>query len=168
MSNVTKRLEELLNLKDEQLEQKDEEICRQSETIRQLEYQLEFGVDWMRHRYTKLKDETLPVPRIELMLVVNQDYCQEYRLSLVLSNVGSDVSYVPLGYSKRSGTTLEDLASLPNQENIDVRLLHQMPSLITDGSRQMSALKIPMYVVLSEKHIYQVIDGRPLMLQAVK
>lgn len=159
MTDSVERLQELLDIKDEQLYQRDD-------TIRKLKYQLEFGADWMLHQYKQKEDEVLPVPRLHLQQTQNAPQHEEFRLSLVMGGFGSQVTYVPLSYSKRSGN-MGLLDRISAKGELTDQEVSAMPNLVIDGAIQMEAMQLPFYVQLDEKRIYKVSSGRPLKMRAI-
>jgi len=76
-ASTVQRLQELLEVKDDQLQQQRGEVDA-------LERQLRFGVEWMLHSYVKHERETLASPRIEMHVTENTACYQEVQVTLVL------------------------------------------------------------------------------------
>lgn len=156
---AVERLEELLNLKDAELEKRDEKIDA-------LERKLRFGVDWMLHEQNDAKDETLPAPRIQMTMTHGEDRYQEYAVDIVLPNRDTTVSYVPTHYSKSTGgrMTVQDY---PTEGELSDNLVNALPGILNDACFLMEKTGLPAYVKLDPEHVYKVTSLRPLKLEAV-
>ena len=158
-ASTVQRLQELLEVKDDQLQQQRDEVDA-------LERQLRFGVDWMLHSYVKLERETVPSPRIEMHVTENTACYQEVQVTLVLPQRDSTLTRVPLSYSKRSGAPL-DLESYPTAGELSNEKVGGLPSLVHDACFFMDKTGIPAYIVLGAGRTYRVASLRPLKLAAV-
>lgn len=156
---TVQRLEELLELKDEQLQAQRDELAT-------LERQLRFGVDWMLHSYVKGQGDALASPRIEMAITENTACYQEVQVTLVLPQRDSTLTRVPLSYSKRSGRSL-DAESLPSVGELSDEQIGELPGLVNDACFFMDKTGIPAYIVLGAGRVYQVTSLRPLKLAAV-
>ena len=156
---TVQRLEELLELKDEQLQAQRDELAT-------LERQLRFGVDWMLHSYVKGPGDALASPRIEMAITENTACYQEVQVALVLPQRDSTLTRVPLSYSKRSGRPL-DAESLPSVGELSDEQIGALPSLVNDACFFMDKTGIPAFIVLGAGRVYQVTSLRPLKLAAV-
>lgn len=159
MSNTETRLQELLDIKDEQLSQLSEENSI-------LRRQLDFGVDWMLHQRLSPSDDGLPVPRLEFRLVDNTDYHMESVILLVYRSSPGEVSGVPLGYSKTSGGGIR-LEHFPREGKVSQALRGSLPRLAHDMYLLIDQLGLPAVVTLDEKHRYQVKQLNPVELVAL-
>lgn len=156
MATALERLEELLDLKDEALD-------AANQRINELEAQMRFGADWMLHGRESPDESDLPVPRLELTLLENEDYHSEQQVVLVIAERHGKVARVPLAYSKTTGggVPLEHCAT-KGELNI-----HLLPGLINDGCFYSDKTGLPLYVVLDEEHRYKVEALRPLRVIAL-
>lgn len=158
MGNSTvSRLQELLDVKDGELQALEEE----NDALRR---QLDFGIDWMRHQYRA--PDTLPVPRIEMHITEDTDCYQEAQVTLVLpQRRDPELSRVPLAYSKRSGRPLEQEA-YPLTGEVADRLVTALPTLVNEACFLMEKTGIQAFVVLDAERTYRITSLRPLRLTA--
>lgn len=157
--STVQRLQELLEVKDEQLQARRDELAT-------LERQLRFGVDWMLHSYVKGERDALPSPRIEMDITENAAYYQEVQVTLVLPQRDSTLTRVPLSYSKRSGSPL-DPESFPSEGELSDKQIGGLPNLVHDACFFMDKTGIPAYIVLGAGRRYRVTSLQPLKLAAV-
>ncbi|KWT98318.1 MULTISPECIES: hypothetical protein [unclassified Variovorax] len=153
------RLEELLDLKDVELEEAEERI-------RTLEREIDFGVDWMRHEPLPRDESGLPLPRIELRVIPNTHYCFEAEVTLALAQRDGSVRFVPLSYSKVSGRAL-DLEQFPTSGVLPDRQISDLPGLVNDACFHMDKTGIGAFVVLDDRRRYRITSLRPLAMKAV-
>lgn len=156
---TVERLEELLNHKDAELEKRDEKIDA-------LERRLRYGVDWMLHEQGEGKNETLPVPRVQMTMTHGEDRYQEYAVDMVLPNRDGSVTYVPVHYSKTSGGRM-NVAGFPTQGELPDNYVNALPGALNDACFLMDKTGLPAYVKLDPEHVYKVTSLRPLKLEAV-
>jgi hypothetical protein len=156
---TVQRLQELLEVKDEQLQAQRDELAT-------LERQLRFGVDWMLHSLVKAERDALPSPRIEMAITQNTSRYQEVQVSLVLPQLDSTVVRVPLSYSKRSGSAL-DPQSFPSVGELSSEQIGALPGLVNHACFFMDKTGIPAYIVLGAGRVYEVTSLRPLKLSAI-
>lgn len=156
---TVQRLQELLEIKDEQLQAGREELAT-------LERQLRFGVDWMLHLNVTGVPDVLPSPRIEMDVTANIACYQEVQVALVLPHRDSTLTRVPLSYSKRSGSPL-DPERFPTEGELTIEQTGELPSLVHDACYFMEKTGIPAYIVLGAGRRYRVTALRPLTLAAV-
>ena len=162
MATEEQTVERLLEL----LDLKDEELAQRNETIDNLERQVRFGVDWMLHQRIRGEEDTLPTPRVELHVAVNEDYRQENQVTLVLAERDSSRTRVPLSYSKSSGRQF-DVESFPTEGELGHEHIRDLPGLVNEACFYSDKTGIPAYVVLSPERRYKVTSLRPLRLVAV-
>lgn len=102
--DAIKRLEQMLDAKDERIS----ELERKLEAAEQ---QINYGVGWARHKEFTQADcpnPTLPVPRLELRWS-RQDGETVCIYSLVYRHLLGDIVFVPLGRTKTSGALQDQL-----------------------------------------------------------
>jgi len=157
--STVQRLQQLLEVKDEQLQAQRDELAS-------LERQLRFGVDWMLHSYVKGERDALPAPRIEMDITENTACYQEVQVTLVLPQRDSTLTRVPLSYSKRSGRAL-DPESFPTEGELSSDQIGRLPGLVHDTYFFMDKIGIPAYIALGAGRRYRVTSLRPLTLAAV-
>lgn len=158
-TSAVERLEELLELKDQQLQVSQERIS-------ELERDLEYSVDWMLHERIKAAEDKLPTPRIELRIVTNTDYYVESQANLVIKERGGLHSRIPLGFSKRSGSGLA-VDAFPAEGELSNALINDLPSLLNDACFYSEQTGIPAYVLVDKERHYHITSLRPLKMQAV-
>jgi len=164
--DTVQRLEELLQLKDAELEKRDAEIEQRDEKIDRLERQLRFEVDWMLHERGNGENETLPVPRVQMMLTHEEERYQEYAVDMVLPNRDGSVTYVPVHYSKTSGGRM-DVKDFPTVGELPDNFANALPGILNDACYLMEKTGLTAYVKLDPEHVYKVTSLRPLKLEAV-
>lgn len=158
------RLQELLDIKDAELEESQGRIS-------ELEGQLRFGTDWM---FQRREDEDahprLPVPRIQMTVHAAEDhYYQETEVAMVIRHRDSTVTTVPVSYSKRSGGVL-DVKPFPLKGEVRDELIGRLPnSILSDACHLSEQTGIPAFVILDEERLYRITAMRPhLKMEAVK
>lgn len=152
---TAERLLELLEIRDAELEQ----ARNSAEDLRR---QIKWGIDWMYQERGAGLGGDLPVPRLELTLLGNDGYGQEYEVVLVVAHRDSQVSRVPLAHSKNSGATL-DLEALPTTGELPVDQHHVLPGLFSDLLCFQKKMPLPAYIVYTEQLRYAVtpqLDGK--------
>ncbi len=152
MSTVDDRLLELLA-------QKDAQLASAHERIDSLERQIDAGLDWMRQERLN-KDEaqadSLPVPRVQLELLSDDHWCQEWTVLLVSARPWGGQLRVPLEMSKRSGGEFPREA-FPLEGVAPPHLGQHLPNIAVDAKLYAQSMGgLPLAVVLDDERQYLV------------
>ncbi len=128
---VLERMQELMDIKDrEVIELRDEIAKRDRERV-------DRDWVWARHRVEDMSG--LPLPRIELRLVSETSYRQDWELLLVNSEYGDEEYVVPLNASSTSGGSLARRSIQENLLETGVMTVDQfdfLPSIFTEFNRR--------------------------------
>ncbi len=152
MTTVDERLLELLAHKDAQL-------ATAHERIDSLERQIDSGLDWMRQERldkAEAQADPLPVPRVQLELLSDDNWCQEWTVLLVSARPWGGQLRVPLEMSKRSGGEFPREA-FPVEGVVPQHLGQHLPNIAVDARLYAESMGgLPLAVVLDEERQYVV------------
>ena len=158
------RLQELLDIKDEQMGELEGRVS-------ELEGQLRFGTDWMfQRRADDNEHPRLPVPRIQMTVFVPENaHYQESEVAMVIRHRDSNITTVPVSYSKSSGRVL-DAKRFPLKGALPDDFIGLLPNgILSDACHLSEQTGIPAFVVLDEDRQYRITNMRPhLKMEAVK
>lgn len=160
-SPTEKRLLELLDIKDA-------ELSDVASRLENLNREISFGLDWMRHTTDFDAEPAWTVPRLQMEVDVHSDYYMESVVMLILEQRGGTIRGIPLAYSKSSGSSAARFeAEFPVDGTLPDPLVSALPQLINDGCFFSEKMRLPLYVSIFEK-LYRVTQLRPkLQLEAV-
>jgi len=149
---MSKRLQELLDKKDEEIEELERKLAKYQE---EEEYEAEEAAwSWTVHTILEKDDAVLPVPRLELRWesLDEQGYNRICQYSLVYEHLLGDIIKIPMGRTRVGGsrdTVIDD--GMHNGEQ------RRQPSIdtpfrdgghITNDSRK---LKLPAFIIAEGK-----------------
>lgn len=128
------RLEELLDVKDAEIERLEEELRR---------YELQKEWRWTLHTILDADTHDLPLPRLEMRCFKDDDtswYSQRWVYSLVYKNMVGEIVFVPLGESRGTGypsTRVPDEKLIPARNGANMR-------------HDAKVFNLPAYVIVEE------------------
>jgi hypothetical protein len=150
MPSETERLQELLDKKDEELEALQEKVdTHDNEETRE---RLREEWKWTHHTFLKQDDVVLPVPRLEMRWVTQDDrgynrICWYY---LVYKHLLDDIVKVPLGSTRVNGGSSEPFYDGKHAANPEPKI--DVPfrdgAHIANEARQ---LRLPAFVIWEDK-----------------
>ena len=146
MSKVlTARLQELLDIREAEMRDLQHQLDRYREVAEEVDWR------WARHRRQPVGG--LPVPRLQLSMLRDEGYAQEWDLCLVVRTWGSDENMIPITASRRSGGSLLRVGSdFPLTSKASILEFDFLPGIFTDLVRTAKSMPGIMPVVVIGEH----------------
>jgi hypothetical protein len=128
-------MQELMDIRDQELEGLRNEIARRDKLIDDRDW------SWCRHRCED--GSGLPVPRIELRMVVDKRFRQEWEILYVTRNYGPEEYLIPFGACNVT-SAYQEMSELPGiGESIPGNQWSWLPSLFVDFTKRVLELGLP-------------------------